>query len=196
LFTGLVEALGRIEATTPTSTGRRLRIAAPFAAALTPGESVAVSGACLTVVNFDATAFEVDAVPVTLEKTALGGLRPGDRVNLERALRVGDRLGGHFVLGHVDDTGTIREARDGGDGARTFRIAFDPIHAPLLILAGSVAVDGISLTVARLGAADFTVALIPHTLAVTTAGAWAEGQRVNLEFDMLGKYAQRQLPQT
>lgn len=116
---------------------------------------------------------------------------PGAAVNLERALRVGDRLGGHFVLGHVDTTGQVLAADDGGDGARTFRIAFDPAHAPLLIPAGSITVDGISLTVARLDAEAFTVALIPHTLAVTTAGAWQAEQRVNLEFDVLGKYAQR-----
>ncbi|HYE57746.1 MAG TPA: riboflavin synthase [Rhodothermales bacterium] len=191
MFTGLVEAIGHVEATTPSPTGRRLCIAAPFADELALGESVSVSGACLTVVGTDATAFEVDTVPVTLEKTTLGSLGPGDAVNLERALRAGDRLGGHFVLGHVDATGSIVEARDGGDGARTFRIAYDPAFADLLIPAGSVAVDGISLTVARLGPSDFTVALIPHTLAVTTAGTWEEGQRVNLEFDVLGKYAQR-----
>ena len=191
MFTGLVEAVGHLEATTPTPTGRRLRLRAPFAADLVLGESVAVNGACLTVVSHDAAAFEVDAVPVTLEKTSLGALMPGDAVNLERALRVGDRLGGHFVLGHVDTTGQITDARDGGDGARTFRIAFDPASAALLIPAGSITVDGISLTVARLDADTFTVALIPHTLAMTTAGTWAEGQRVNLEFDVLGKYALR-----
>lgn len=171
---------------------RRFVVAAPWADELRVGESVAVQGACMTVTDLPAGAFAFTTVEESLSKTTLGELDAGDGVNLERALRMGGRLDGHLVQGHVDATGTIVRA-ERLEGSHLFEIAYPPAWRPNLIPTGSVAVDGISLTTARLDdeRCTFTVALIPHTLAVTTAGRWAEGARVNLEFDLIGKYALR-----
>lgn len=190
MFTGIVEHVGEVLEVTPQEGARRLRVAAPFAGALQVDQSVAVNGVCLTVVACDAEAFEAVAVEETLRKTALGSLAPGDGVNLERALRLGERLDGHLVQGHVDATGTVAAAEAEGEG-RLVEIRFDPAFAAYLIPAGSVAVDGISLTVARLADEAFTVAIIPYTYAHTTAQHWRAGRRVNLEFDLLGKYVAR-----
>jgi len=194
MFTGLVEAVGRVAAVEALPDGRRFRIDAPFAADLTLGESVAVCGTCLTVTAFDADAFHAEAVAETLRKTTLGGLREGDAVNLERALLPTQRLGGHVVLGHVDTTGEVVGLEDDGEAWR-ITVAYPEAFAPYLIPVGSVCVDGISLTVARLDepVGTFAVAVIPHTRAATTiGGGWTAGQRVNLEFDVIGKYALRQ----
>ena len=193
MFTGIIEAVGRVEAVTPLAGGRRLRIAAPFAGALRVDESVATNGVCLTVVAADGAAFEAVAVEETLAKTALGALAPGDGVNLERALALGGRLDGHLVQGHVDATGTVEAVEPLAD-SHLVRIAYPAAFAANLIPVGSVAVDGVSLTVARLDAppGTFAVALIPHTWAHTTAAAaWRPGARVNLEFDLVGKYVLR-----
>lgn len=195
MFTGLVEALGTVRTVLDTDGGRRLSIAAPFAADLTLGESVAVDGCCLTVVAMGDGTFEAEAVAETLRKTTLGALAPGTRVNLERALLPTTRLGGHVVLGHVDAVGEIVSVVDDGGGSHLVTVAYPPEFAAYLIPVGSVTVSGVSLTVARLDAPEpgtFTVAVIPHTWAVTTLGEAAPGRRVNLEFDVVGKYALRQ----
>ncbi len=190
MFTGIIEEKGLLRAAEPTDEGRRLVVACSFARELRVDQSVAVSGVCLTVTRAEAGVFEAVAVRETLTKTTLGALAPGAPVNLERALRPTDRLDGHMVQGHVDGTGEIVSVFREADGFLC-RIAYDPSCAHLLVPAGSVAVDGISFTVARLDEDAFTVSVIPHTRALTNAGAWAAGDRVNLEFDLIGKYIAR-----
>jgi riboflavin synthase len=191
MFTGLVEALGRIERTTEEAAGRRLTIAWPgLDAPLTIGESVAVNGCCLTVVASQAERFEVQAGPETLDRTNLGTRQPGDAVNLERSLRVGDRLGGHFVQGHIDGTAELIERRAEGEWEfLAFRL--DSTWTPLMVEKGSIAVDGVSLTLVDVGPDWFSVMLIPHTLAVTTLGTLHPGDRVNIEADVLAKHVQK-----
>lgn len=192
MFTGIIESIGTVRDVQPHGAGRRFTVEAPFAGELRVDESVAVDGACMTVVAHDDAAFSFVTVEESLLKTTLGALRAGDRVNLERAMRLGSRLDGHLVQGHVDTTGTIRRA-EALSASWLFEIAYPPAFARNLIPVGSIAVDGISLTVARLESDSFTVSIIPHTFEQTTAHAWAEGQQVNLEFDLLGKYALRAL---
>jgi riboflavin synthase len=188
MFTGLVEVLGTVERLTPEGAGRRLTVRAPeIAGQLSLGESVSVNGACLTVVEHDAGTCTFQAVPETLARTNLGALRPGDRVNLERSLRVGDRLGGHIVQGHVDAVGTL-EARQSDGQWLTVWFRCPPGLTGEMVSKGSVAVDGISLTLVDVTADRFSVALIPHTLSVTTLGFKQPGDAVNLETDVLGKY--------
>jgi riboflavin synthase len=187
VFTGLVECLGTIETTEADAAGRRLVVAAPFAAALALGESVAINGCCLTVVSRDDRTASFQAGPETLRRTNLGGLGPGDRVNMERSLRLSDRLGGHLVQGHVDGLGRIAERVAQGEWETVwFTVPQD--LAKFLVSKGSVAVDGVSLTVVDVAADRFSVALIPHTLAVTTLGFKGVGASVNLEMDILAKY--------
>jgi riboflavin synthase alpha subunit len=191
MFTGLVEALGRVGAVETAGQGRRLRVAAPEDPAwqLALGESVAVNGVCLTVVEAGAGRLAFDLAEETLRVTTLGELRTGDPVNLERPLRFDGRLGGHLVLGHVDGIGRVTAVRPEGEGAR-LEVEVPPGLRPLLIPKGSVAVDGVSLTVAGLADTAFAVALIPHTLEVTTLGQRRPGDPVNLEMDVIGKYVQ------
>lgn len=193
MFTGLVEALGRVERVVEEGAGRRLAIAWPgLGAALGIGESVAVNGCCLTVVAAEGEGFEVQAGPETLLRTNLGGKGAGDRVNLERSLRVGDRLGGHFVQGHVDTTAGLIERRTEGEwDFLAFRIGGE--WTPLMVEKGSIAVDGVSLTLVEVGMDTFSVMLIPHTLAATTLGALRVGDRVNIEADMLAKHVRKLL---
>src|SRR5437870_6643787 len=191
MFTGLVEALGRVERAAPDgSGGRRLTLAAPFAAELALGESVAVNGACLTVVERDAGTFGVEAGPETLRRTDLGELAVGDRVNLERSLQLGDRLGGHLVQGHVDGIGHVAERHPQG-GWETIWFAAPAELVAQMVPKGSVAVDGVSLTLVDVTADRFSVALIPHTLAATTLGFKRPGAKVNLETDLIGKYVSK-----
>ncbi|MFN3595983.1 MAG: riboflavin synthase [Rubricoccaceae bacterium] len=192
MFTGIIEDVGRVEAAEPLAGGRRLRLACRFADALRVDESVAVNGVCLTVVACDETAFEAVAVEETLAKTSLGTLAPGDAVNLERALALGARLDGHLVQGHVDTTGTV-EAVEALEDSWMVTVRYPEAFGAYLIPVGSVAVDGISLTVARLEASTFTLAIIPHTWEHTTVHTWQPGRRVNLEFDLVGKYVLRAL---
>lgn len=191
MFTGIVEALGRVESLDTAGTGgRRLRVRLPAGAAdwgVAVGESVAVSGVCLTVVEGGPGWLGFDLAEETLSVTTLGGLGAGDPVNLERPLRLSDRLGGHLVLGHVDAVGEVVSVRPEGPGRRVAIRVPRPVR-PLLVAKGSVTVDGVSLTVAGLCEAGFAVALIPHTLEVTTLGARGAGDRVNLEMDVVGKY--------
>jgi riboflavin synthase alpha subunit len=190
MFTGIVEALGHVGTVKVGARGgRRLAVAVPDEAAwrLAMGESVAVSGVCLTVVDAAPGRIAFDLAEETLRVTTLGGLREGDPVNLERPLRLDGRLGGHLVLGHIDGVGHVRAVRPEGDGAR-LDVVVPARLRPFLIPKGSVAIDGVSLTVATLEEDAFGVALIPHTLAVTTLGQRRPGDPVNLEVDVIGKY--------
>src|SRR5216117_3315892 len=194
MFTGIVEEMGTVVALARAGTTLRLGVQAGVTLEGSDvGASVAVNGACLTVVERreDEVVFELG--PETLARTTLGRLQPGDPVNLERPLRFGGALGGHLVLGHVDGVATVERVERVESTARV-RIALrDRELAPLLIPQGSVAVDGISLTVAALEITTFEVMVIPHTLAVTTFGTLARGEAVNLEMDVIGKYLQRSL---
>ncbi|MBV9126161.1 MAG: riboflavin synthase [Planctomycetes bacterium] len=188
MFTGLVEALGTVRRVEAAGAGRRLTIAEPaLATDLALGDSVAVNGACLTVVARDQETFQFEAGPETLRRTTLGELLPGDRVNLERALRLGDRLGGHLVQGHVDGLGRITERSRQGDW-ELFWFACPAELAAQMVPKGSVAVDGVSLTMVEVADERFSVALIPHTLSHTTLGFKAPGSAVHLETDLIAKY--------
>jgi riboflavin synthase len=194
VFTGIVEEIGTVRAVERHGDIARLELTARRALeGSAVGASVAVDGVCLTVVAArpDGLAFEVG--PETLTRTTLGRLKAGDAVNLERPLRFGAAVGGHLVLGHVDGMGTVEDVTRVESTARV-RIGLpDPALAPLVIPQGSVAVDGVSLTVAMLEARAFEVMVIPHTLAVTTLGQLRPGQAVNIETDVIGKYLQRSL---
>jgi riboflavin synthase len=191
MFTGLIEAVGSVQALVPAAASRRIVVESPFAAELEPGESVCIDGACQTVVAREQRTFAVEAIPETLKRTKLGLYRVGQPVNLERALRLSDRLGGHVVQGHVDCTGRIDQLRSSGN-ERLVWVAFPGDYAPLLVDKGSIAIDGVSLTVVTAAARRFSVALIPHTWEHTTFANLRTGDTVNLEFDLLGKYMLRQ----
>jgi len=194
MFTGLVEHLSLVVQFDPDgSGGADLIVREPaLAPLLAIGESVAVNGACLTVVARDAESFRFQLGPETLHRTSLGDLRQDDRVNLERALRVGDRLGGHFVQGHVDGVGRIAERTRQGEW-ETVWFACPAELTPLMVPKGSIAVDGVSLTLVDVGPDRFSVMLIPHTLAQTTLGHKLVGAAVNLETDLLAKHVQKLL---
>lgn len=188
MFTGLVEALGRVEDTLPEGPGRRLVLSAPsLLAGTNVGDSVAVNGCCLTVVHNASDTLSFQAGPETLRLTNLGELRAGDPVNLERSLKVGDRLGGHMVQGHIDGLGQVAERRREGEW-EFIGFSCPASLAEQMVPKGSVTVDGISLTLVEVGPDRFSVALIPHTLAVTTLGFKKVGDSVNLETDILAKY--------
>lgn len=190
MFTGLVETIGKVVRVVPKQGNRRLVIEAEFARELQPGESVAVNGCCLTVVAADSARFTVEAVAETLKRTNLRELRSGMPVNLERALRFTDRLGGHFVLGHIDEVGTVRRLEYRSNEFRLF-VAVKEASFRLLVEKGSVAIDGVSLTVAGVKRGEFWVNLIPFTWERTTLNRCRAGTRVNLEYDILVKAAQR-----
>lgn len=187
MFTGLVECVGNVVATSKAGTGLRLRVTAPFANEVVKGESVALDGACLTIAATGGGTFEVDVSGQTLAATTIGSWRPGMKVNVERATRAGGRLGGHLVSGHVDGTGRIaRSARREGYVDIEIEPAGDLPGA--ILLRGSIAVDGISLTVSSVGGDRFSVGLIPETIEVTTLAHKGVGALVNLETDLVGKY--------
>jgi len=191
MFTGLVEELGKVKTVAKGPLSIRLMVSARKV--LTDaklGDSIAVSGVCLTVVENGETWFTADVMPETLDRTALAGLKAGDTLNLERALRVGDRLGGHIVSGHIDGVGTILTKQQ-NDNAVIVKIAADAPVMRYIVSKGSIAIDGISLTVAELTSDWFTVSLIPHTAAQTTLGLKRAGEPVNLETDIIGKYVEK-----
>lgn len=193
MFAGIVEHLGKVEMARPEPPGMRLRIdAGPVAAAGDLGASIAVNGCCLTVVARDGTCLEFDVGPETLLKTNLARFQAGDRVNLEASLRVGDRLGGHFVSGHIDAVGTVDQRQDEGEWSHFWFRLPAPLTR-LMVPKGCIAVDGVSLTVVDVESERFSVMLIPHTLAVTTLGLRRPGDAVNLETDLLAKYVQQQI---
>jgi riboflavin synthase len=193
MFTGLVEHLGNVAQIEPASPALRLVIqAGPLAADAQIGDSVAINGCCLTVVSREGELLGFDAGSETLSRTNLGRLSAGSPVNLERSLKVGDRLGGHFVSGHIDGTGRLVKRRNEGQWSSfTFRVPRQLTRH--LASKGSIAVDGVSLTLVDVGLETFSVALIPHTLAMTTLGGLEIGSIVNLETDLLAKYVERQL---
>ncbi|MEA2482763.1 MAG: riboflavin synthase [Thermoleophilaceae bacterium] len=186
MFTGLVAQMGEV-----TATGTRLAVRTPLAAELERGDSIAVNGVCLTAVEITPDSFEADVMEETLERSALGRLQQGDAVNLELALRVGDRLGGHFVQGHVDATGSIDSIEE-REHSRLVRVAAPPEILRYVVEKGSIAIDGVSLTVVDVDDEGFSVSLIPETLERTTLGSASRGDPVNLEVDMLAKYAVKQ----
>jgi riboflavin synthase len=190
MFTGLIQDVGLLERVTPGSMSDFWVRTGLAAERFEAGESIAVDGACLTVLDSSPTHFHVQAAPETLRRTTLGQLGPGSRVNLERALRLGDRLGGHLVLGHVDGTAQILERTSEG-GSVVLRCSLPERLEGLFIEKGSVAVDGISLTLARVDPGTFAVMLIPQTLQSTALGEKKLGQSVNLEADVIGKYISR-----
>lgn len=193
MFTGIVENVGSVTALEPRGELCELAIdAGPVAEGVRVGDSVAVNGACLTVTRAEGARLCFEAVKETLERSSLGELQLGSRVNLERALRADARLDGHIVQGHVDGTGRVRAVEQHGEDVRLF-VDCGPEVAAYLVPKGSVAVDGVSLTVVGVGDSGFDVALIPHTLAATTLGERQPGDRVNLEADVLGKYVKRYL---
>jgi riboflavin synthase len=192
MFTGLVEAVGAVVGSVRADAGVRLEIAAPFAGELARGDSIAVNGVCLTVVLSDASVFRADVGPETIRVTTLGRLDTGAAVNLERPVRADGRLGGHFVLGHVDGRGRIDQIRPAAD-FQWITVGYPRELAPYLVSKGSVAVDGISLTVARLGNGGFDVQVIPYTLEHTNLSRARVGDEVNIECDLVGKYVVRGL---
>jgi len=190
VFTGIISDIGTIERVADGPAGRELRVRSAYVR-LSGGESIALNGACLTVREHGDGWFSVAAVVTTLERTEIGSWEAGTRVNLERALRAGDRLGGHLVQGHVDDTGTVVAARTEGD-ARLVDVRLPRELADLVVPHGSIALDGVSLTVNDMPAVDVVqVSLIEYTLKHTTLGDLTPGQRVHIEADVIGKYVQR-----
>ena len=192
MFTGIIEELGEVAAVESSPDGARLRIRAELSAELGEGDSVAVDGACLTATSVTGDAFDADVMHQTLELTTLGGLEPGSRVNLELPLRASDRLGGHVVQGHVDGTGTVAEISDDGF-AKRLRIELPEELLPYVVEHGSIAIQGISLTIAALRDDAVEVSLIPETLERTTLGAAEPGDRLNVECDVVARYVRRQL---
>jgi riboflavin synthase len=190
MFTGLIERTGQLAESKTTPGGQRVRIGTALGSELAPGDSVAVNGVCLTVATCDAEGFHADIGPETARVTTLAALRRGSVLNLERPLRPDSRLGGHFVQGHVDAVGRIDEIRQEGE-SYWITVSYPRELAALLIRKGSIAVDGISLTVAGLDERLFDVQVIPFTWGHTNLSAASPGDHVNLEFDMLGKYVAR-----
>ena len=190
MFTGIIEGVGEVAELKPTSAGFRLRLTTPLSTELAPGESLAVNGVCLTVVSADADGVHMDVSPETIRVSSLGSLKRGGVVNLERSMRAEARIGGHFVQGHVDTTGTIEEVRRDGD-SWWMTVKFPSTHAALVVRKGSIAVDGISLTVAGVDDKRFDVQVIPFTWKHTNLRTVKVHDVVNLEFDLIGKYVLR-----
>jgi len=190
MFTGIIEGIGEVAELKPTPAGFRLRLTTPLSPQLTPGESLAVNGVCLTVVSSDSDGVHMDVSPETIRVSALGSLKRGSVVNLERSMLAEARIGGHFVQGHVDTTGTIEEIRRDGD-SWWMTVKFPPTHAALVVRKGSIAVDGISLTVAGVDDKRFDVQVIPFTWKHTNLRTVKVNDVVNLEFDLIGKYVLR-----
>jgi riboflavin synthase len=191
VFTGIIRELGRVAALEGGGDGVRLVVEAPLTAPdVNVGDSVSINGVCLTVTERVNSSLAFDAVPETLSRSSLGRLAPGDPVNVEPALRAGEPLGGHYVQGHVDGVGAVRRSEREGEGTRVWFDVPSELHR-YLVEKGSVAVEGVSLTVAELDGSGFAVALVPHTLAATTLAARVSGDAVNIEVDVLAKYVER-----
>ena len=193
MFTGIIEEVGEVLAWDRSGDSGRLTVRAPLAMSdAKRGDSISVNGVCLTVVDQGDDWFTADVMAVTISMSTLGDLAVGDRVDLERAAAVGDRLGGHIVQGHIDGTSTVVSATP-GDAWRVLRFTLDPEHAPLVVRKGSIAVNGVSLTVSDAGDDWFEVSLIPETLTATVLGDLVPGDRVNIETDILARHVQRLL---
>lgn len=194
MFTGIIEELGRVRSVSPNHGGARVELECRTVLDDAEiGASIAVNGCCLTVVELAEDGWAADAQTETLERTTLGVLEAGDPVNLERPVRVGDRLGGHLVQGHVDGVGRVAERGPLPDGSTQLRFELPPELSRYVVEKGSITIDGVSLTVTDVAPSSFGVALIPHTLAVTTFGVRSPGDSVNLEVDVLAKYVERLL---
>ena len=197
MFTGLVEEIGVVRSLTQTTVGKLVVTSERVIRDASVGDSVSVSGVCLTVISVDGGALSFDAVPETLARSALGELRPGDKVNLEASLRAGGAMGGHFVLGHVDGVGAIESIKPvsvtSGNAGESCQISVSapPEVMRYVVEKGSVTLDGISLTIASCETSGFTVAVIPHTLIATTLHLKGPGDKVNLEADIIGKYVEK-----
>jgi riboflavin synthase len=187
MFTGLVAARGVVSTFERAPAGASIEVETPLTAELAPGDSIAINGACVTAREIDGTRFRADVVHETLRRTTLGELQVGSTVNLELPLRAADRLGGHFVLGHVDGVGVMRAVHDSGE----IEISLDDDLLRYVAQKGSIAIDGVSLTIAGLDDDGVTIALIPETRAATTLGDAAPGMRVNVEVDILAKHLER-----
>lgn len=193
MFTGLIEAVGVLKRIEPVSAGLRLVIQIPFSSELNLGDSIAVDGVCLTVVKNSTTYFEVDVIPETLSRTTLSLLCVGSHLNLERALQIGARLGGHFVQGHVDGLSTLTKILNRGK-EESFEFEIEDLSLlPFIALKGSIALNGVSLTVSNLRSKGFTVSLIPYTLSHTTFSDLKLGDKVNLEVDLIARYIQNKI---
>ncbi|MFG1806936.1 riboflavin synthase [Streptomyces sp. NPDC049040] len=193
MFTGIVEELGEITAVEAQTEASRFTVRGPVVTeGAKHGDSIAVNGVCLTVVEFGGGTFTADVMAETLKRSSLGALRPGSRVNLERPMALGGRLGGHLVQGHVDGTGTVLE-RTPAEHWEIVKVSLPPELTRYVVEKGSITVDGISLTVVEAAADHFTVSLIPSTLALTTLGLKQPGDPVNLEVDVIAKYVERML---
>ncbi|GAB2452446.1 riboflavin synthase [Conyzicola lurida] len=193
MFTGIIEELGAVTAWEPTADAARITVRAPLAASdASHGDSISVSGVCLTVVDQGADWFTADVMAETIAMSTLGGVVVGQQVNLERAAQVGDRLGGHIVQGHIDGTATVLSIEN-GSAWRVVRFSLAPDVAALVARKGSIAVDGVSLTVSAVGADWFEVSLIPETLTATTLGARTVGESVNIETDIVARHVERML---
>jgi len=194
MFTGLIEEIGIIKSVAAFGSGRRLSIeCSKIIDDLKIDDSVSISGVCQTVVKINGKVFEVEAIRETLDKTKLGNLKAGTKVNLERAMRLGDRFGGHIVQGHTDTTSKINGIHDAGSGIDVW-ISLPPSFRKYVVPVGSVCIDGVSLTVARVDSTAFMVSIIPHTWKVTTLSGLRSGDLVNIEFDILGKYIESLFP--
>jgi riboflavin synthase len=197
MFTGIIEELGEITAVEWAAGAARVTVRGPLAVSgARHGDSISVSGVCLTVIGQTDDSFTADVMAETLAMSTLAGVAPGRRVNLERAAQVGDRLGGHIVQGHIDGTATVLSVTD-GSAWRVVRLSLDPEHAPLVVRKGSITIDGVSLTVSAVGGGLddgwFEVSLIPETLQATTLGDRVAGDRVNIETDILARHVERML---
>ena len=191
MFTGIIEEMGTVTAWEPVADAARITVHAPIAASdARHGDSISVSGVCLTVVDQGADWFTADVMAETIAMSTIADVPAGTRVNIERAAQVGDRLGGHIVQGHIDGTAELLTVEP-GEQWRVLRFSLDPEHAPLVANKGSIAVDGISLTVSAVGRDWFEVSLIPETLAATTLGLRGPGERVNIETDILARHVAR-----
>ncbi len=192
MFTGIIETMARVQDIVADGSNLHFTIDSPITGELKVDQSVAHNGVCLTVTNISGNTYKVTAVAETLAKTSLGTWKTGDKLNIERALRVGDRLDGHFVQGHVDTTATCIEKQT-LDGSWLFRFRFPAAFAALIIEKGSISINGVSLTIFNIGRDEFTVTIIPYTFEHTNFGQLEAGDTVNIEFDALGKYSQRRL---
>lgn len=192
MFTGLVEQVGQLESSTPTPYGRELVISTALSSELSLGQSIAINGVCLSLMDHSTDTFTVLATPETISKTTLGELPVGIPLNLERAMPVDSRLDGHLVQGHIDLACSITRASE-QDGKRIYGLTIPGEHSGLIVPHGSIALDGISLTIAKIHESAITVAIIPHTYQYTNVATWHPGTRCNVEFDILAKYVQRQM---
>lgn len=190
MFTGLIQDIGRVESVDSGADGANLRVATSLGSEIAPGDSVAVDGVCLTATRADSGGFEAEAMNQTLEVSALGGLEAGSCVNVELAMKASDRLGGHVVQGHVDGVGEVVSIEEDGF-ARRLRLALPPELLRYAVEKGSIALSGVSLTIAELGDGWLDVSLIPETLERTTLGKAAPGRKINVECDLMAKYVER-----